>query len=412
VNFTVIEVNRNDASHELMGTVTNVKNKSEITLTVDGKVDNGFQFVPNTTELSTKFKLSAGTHTITVTAKNECGEDSKSFTVTVAEPCVPPVVNFTVTEVNRNDASHELMGTVTNVKNKSDITLTVDGKADNGFQFVPNTTELSTKFKLSAGTHTITVTAKNECGEDSKSFTVTVKEPEVEEEKACGPRINPGNSEWQFCLVTPSGIYNRENLASNGFTYSGPASSLFIMPIAGGGDAIVNGQPYAIKSGQYYLFNGNMTVTVSTSNPGSMGHWSVCIDTDKAPTFGNGNSRPKSPCEAENNNGNGGSGGSNGGNSGGQGGGSGSGNKGGQGGGSQGDGNTGGRSGMEGEEGNNAQRSQQNSTTTTEQEKARKQQEDAQKKIEEQKRAAEEQKRKAEEQKKAAEEAKRKARCC
>jgi hypothetical protein len=69
------------------------------------------------------------------------------------------------------------------------------------------------------------------------------------------------------------------------------------MPIAGGGDAIVNGKPYNIKPGQYYLFTGNITVTVSTKNPGSMGQWSVCIISDKEPVSGNGNNRPISPCE-------------------------------------------------------------------------------------------------------------------
>jgi len=69
------------------------------------------------------------------------------------------------------------------------------------------------------------------------------------------------------------------------------------MPIAGGGNATVKGNPYNIRPGQYYLFTGNMTVTVSTKNSGSMGHWSVCIITDKEPVSGNGKKRPKSPCE-------------------------------------------------------------------------------------------------------------------
>ena len=69
------------------------------------------------------------------------------------------------------------------------------------------------------------------------------------------------------------------------------------MPIAGGGDAVVNGKPYKLRPGQYYLFTGNLIVTVSTKNPGSMGHWSVCITSDREPVYGSGNNRPESPCE-------------------------------------------------------------------------------------------------------------------
>jgi large repetitive protein len=291
VEFKVTEVNRTDASHDLKGTVSNVKNKSEITLTVNGQPDNNFQFVPTTKEITAKFKLHPGTHTIVVRAKNSCGEDTRTVSVKVEEPCISPLVEFKVTEVNRTDASHDLKGTVSNVKNKSEITLTVNGQADNSFQFVSATGGISAKFRFQPGTYTIVVAAKNACGSDSKSHTVKI------EEKACGPRINPGNASWQFCLVTPSRTYNRDDLMNSNFTYSGPASSLYIMPIAGGGDVIVNGNPFTLRTGRYYLFEGNIRVTVSTKNPGSMGHWSVCIETDKAPVSGSGNSRPKSPCE-------------------------------------------------------------------------------------------------------------------
>ena len=129
--------------------------------------------------------------------------------------------------------------------------------------------------------------------------TTTTVTPPTTVETPCGPRINPGNSSWQFCLVTPGATYNRESLQDKAFQYSGSASSLYIMPIAGGGDAIVNGRPYKLRPGQYYLFTGNLTVTVSTKNPGSMGQWSVCISTDREPVSGNGNNRPPSPCEQE-----------------------------------------------------------------------------------------------------------------
>ena len=61
----------------------------------------------------------------------------------------------------------------------------------------------------------------------------------------------------------------------------------------------MKGKPYTIRPGQYYLFTGNLTVTISTKNPGSMGQWSVCIIADKEPLSGNGNNRPKSPCEEQ-----------------------------------------------------------------------------------------------------------------
>jgi hypothetical protein len=46
------------------------------------------------------------------------------------------------------------------------------------------------------------------------------------------------------------------------------------------------------------LFTGNLNVSVSNDNPNAMGHWMVCIQADNIPVFGNGSSKPASPCEA------------------------------------------------------------------------------------------------------------------
>jgi len=295
VSFTIHEVSRDAATHELLGTLKEVKNKTDISLSIDGRSFDGFRFVPSSGTLSAMLNLTPGSHTVVVTVNNECGTDSESVTTTKEEPCTPPTVAFTLKEVKRADATHELQGTLSEVKNKANISLTLDGKAFNGFQFVPTNGALSAKFKLSPGSHTVVVTANNVCGTDSKSRTVTI----VADDKPCGIRINPGNSAWQFCLKTPSGTFSRENLTNRNFSYSGRASSLYFQPIGGGGEAMVNGKPYSIKSGQYYLFTGNLEVTVSTKNPGSMGHWSVCISTNRNPVSGNGKNRPQSPCEEE-----------------------------------------------------------------------------------------------------------------
>ena len=294
INFSVTVINREDATHELKGTVSNVKNRSDITFTINDSPFEGFTYVPGTGEISSVFKFNPGSYTIRVAVKNDCGADSKTSSVSVQQPCVPPQVTFNLAAVNRADATHELKGTVSNVKNKSDITFTINDSPFEGFTYLPNTGEISSVFKFNPGSYTIRVVVKNDCGQDTYSGTVV-----IEEEKPCGIRINPGNSSWEFCMVTPAGTITRDTLTNSNFRYSGPASSLYFKPIAGGGDAVVKGTPYTIRPGQYYLFTGNLTVTISTNNPGSMGQWSVCIIADKEPLSGNGSNRPKSPCEEE-----------------------------------------------------------------------------------------------------------------
>jgi hypothetical protein len=101
-------------------------------------------------------------------------------------------------------------------------------------------------------------------------------------------RINPGNSDWQFCLQTGSVSYNRSDLSNREFSYSGSARSLYFKPIAGGRTALVNGNPSGLKSGQYYLFTGSLQVKVTNNHKGAMGQWSVYISAGSHPATGKG----------------------------------------------------------------------------------------------------------------------------
>jgi len=272
---------------------------NQLRLSSNGKP---ISFNLNNSILSSSVPLVSGLNTIVLSASNECGEDKISARINyvppvVIGPCASPQVTFTLQQVQRNDATHELRGSVSNVNNKADISLTIDGNAFNGFQFAPATGDMNALLKLTPGSHTVSVKVNNACGTDARSESVVLEEEE--EEETCGIRINPGNSDWQFCMVTPSGTFTRQHLSNSNFSYSGSASSLYILPIAGGGNATVNGQPYPLRSGQYYLFTGGLNVKLSSNNPGSMGHWSVCITAGSAPKSGNGNNRPKSPCESQ-----------------------------------------------------------------------------------------------------------------
>ncbi|MBN2778298.1 MAG: hypothetical protein JXR36_11680, partial [Bacteroidales bacterium] len=293
VNVNISEINEPNYTHQLIGNTTNLDNRNQIKIRVDGNIDNSFEFDENTGKITAKFKLAPDNHSIIVDVTNDCGTDRDGNEVTVAAPCVAPKIDIKVVETTDANYTHKLTGAVTNISAKSGITLKIDGNIISNFTFDANSGQISAMLNLSPGTHSVIATAVNECGTDTDGTEVVVIE------EACGPRINPGNADWEFCLITPSGTFNRSSLSNSDFSYSGPASSIFFKATAGGGDAIVNGNPYTISSGKYYLFKGSLQVNVSTSNPGSMGLWSVCIEANREPTSGVGNNRPNSPCEEE-----------------------------------------------------------------------------------------------------------------
>ena len=277
----------------------NISGKDQISITLNDRKITNYNFTGN--EIIFTAALNSGLNSCIIAVDNTCGIQSIKYSifykpadVVVEKPCLKPVVNFSISAISREDATHEMKGTVSYVENRSDITVTVNDKPYDSFTFVPNTGALTARFRLEPGSYAVRVAVKNDCDRDEYSGQIVVAE-----EKPCGIRVNPGNSVWEFCLITPSDTITRETLTNRNFRYSGPAVSLYFLPVAGGGDAVVKGKPYTIRPGQYYLFTGNLTVTVSTKNPGSMGQWSVCVIADREPLSGNGNNRPQSPCEGQ-----------------------------------------------------------------------------------------------------------------
>jgi hypothetical protein len=114
----------------------------------------------------------------------------------------------------------------------------------------------------------------------------------------CGPFFSLRSASWEFCLVTPAGTFNRNDLANNNnFLYEGAASSVYFYSVSGGGNVTVNGQPFVMQANRYYLFTGNVQVKVTKNDPSAPGQWMICITTNTAPVSGAGEQRPVSPCE-------------------------------------------------------------------------------------------------------------------
>lgn len=268
---------------------------NQVSITHNGQSIN-CNYTANNQIFGCNVTLVEGNNTFVVTA-NACDTVSQTYTVNYDIPCDPITFNRTYPA--------QVAETVTS----DNITITLSAQHQNNVQVLVNNANFSNynvsgnqislnNIPLNEGVNNIQVNLSNDCSQESVTYTITYNAPQ-----SCGPRFNPGNATWQFCLITPSGTYNRDDLANNpNFNYTGSASSLYIKAIAGGGDATVNGSNYTIQPGQYYLFQGNLTVSVSTSHSGSMGHWQVCIESDAAPQSGNGGNRPPSPCEVKMNN--------------------------------------------------------------------------------------------------------------
>jgi large repetitive protein len=257
-----------------------------------------FNFNASNNTLSYEATLVEGANTFEIHV-NECEQKQETFVVTYTKPCNP----LTYMLVYPNQMTYTSSeSTVSNINlsvqhvESSGVQVTING-VNKAFTLSGSTLSIA-QVNLNEGANALQINLSNACSNETVNMTLTYEPPVT---GPCGPRFNPGNNDWQFCLITPAGSFNRSDLHANkNFTYSGPASSLYFLSIAGGGNAIVNGQEFTIQPGRYYLFEGNLQVTVSNNQPGSMGQWTACITADKVPQSGVGNNRPESPCEEGN----------------------------------------------------------------------------------------------------------------
>jgi hypothetical protein len=291
--ISMMSANETTAANYTLQTVVTDAAANHISVTLNGSVVNA-NFNAANNLLTANLSLTEGVNEIIITAI-ECETVSETISVNYIIPCNPITYSYIYpaqTSISVTDAVISNMNLTVNEVVASGITVTLNGS---NIPFVLSGNSLSiSNVNITSGANAIVVVLSNNCSSETVTYSVNYSAPA----KPCGPRINPGNAEWQFCLITPSGTYNRNDLAGNpNFNYNGPASSVYFLPIAGGGDVMINGNPYPVQNGTYYLFEGNINITVSSNQPGALGHWTLCIETNQAPTFGKGNNRPQSPCE-------------------------------------------------------------------------------------------------------------------
>ncbi len=152
-------------------TVLNVKNYSDIHFTVNGRERN-FNFNPNTGIFSSTIALDEGRNDLNIEASNRTGRDQASATIIYERPhpkVYPPTVRITQPQNNRQEIENQyftLIATTSNVSNKSDIQVSINGyNAIFSFDTYRNTVRAD--LTLSEGENNILVQVSNAGGNDS-----------------------------------------------------------------------------------------------------------------------------------------------------------------------------------------------------------------------------------------------------
>ncbi len=163
----------------LVAAITNVKEKREISVRVNGRTISNFNIVKN--EVVATLNIRAGTNSILVTATTDGGIAEDRVTVFYEAPKPKtPEVNITKPKNNSvtEKATTKVQATIKYITNRSEIIFTINGKRSNAFNYQAGT--FIAEAKLVQGKNTITVKARNADGEDEDRVVLTYKQAQIE----------------------------------------------------------------------------------------------------------------------------------------------------------------------------------------------------------------------------------------
>lgn len=169
-------------SMQLYATVLNVAGANEITVNFNSQQVTNFTYDMNTHVLGYNATFVNGNNVFTVTATNSAGTDSKSATIvyTQAQALAPPTVQFTTPSTNpylTNNTMENLVATVMNVTQQSQITVKDGNNTDVPFTFNATTHQVNLSVHLIKGLNTYVITATNTAGSANDNQVLKLVEP-------------------------------------------------------------------------------------------------------------------------------------------------------------------------------------------------------------------------------------------
>ena len=226
----------------VVATVLNVASQSQIGITINGVATGSFIFNPSSHGLTVSSNLNPGANTFVISATNASGSDSKSTTIIYAITNVTPppfitIVNPAINPFTSSVSSLPINAIVQNVTSVGQISVTTNGAPmpSGMLAFNPSTGQLNFSSNLMAGANTITISATNVAGADSKSITIIYSQPVVTAPAPIititSPAVNPFNTTVSLVSVDAI-ILNVTSPSQISATFNGAASSAFTYNMA------------------------------------------------------------------------------------------------------------------------------------------------------------------------------------
>lgn len=198
--------NTENATANLRASVERVTKKEDITIRVNGNPLTNFTYDTRNSLVTASVRLEQGDNEIVVRAQNRDGNDQASVRVNYNAPAPKPTVR--ITEPTRSgtvvtNARIAFQARIEHVRNKSGVTLTLNGTTMNDFNFDAQTGMLNTGLNLREGSNTIVVQGTNGSGSEQASLEITLRtrvdpisanpKPEISNIVTSQPASNPLN---------------------------------------------------------------------------------------------------------------------------------------------------------------------------------------------------------------------------
>ncbi|MEZ4938157.1 MAG: hypothetical protein R2799_11250 [Crocinitomicaceae bacterium] len=181
----------------VQASVTQVLNSSNLSLKLNGQNVN-FTFDNATKMLIGNLTLNTGNNSVVVSANNGCGVANYTWNI-YHSPCSQPSIvmnNPTVTTTTVSNPSFVVSAVISEIQNSNNIQFRKNGQNIN-FIYNSITNSFNSTVNLSNGVNNFELVAQNQCGNDTKQFSVTynpiqtINPPEVD---ITNPNVSPYNT--------------------------------------------------------------------------------------------------------------------------------------------------------------------------------------------------------------------------